>query len=226
MKELYFETHPERKEMPLGYSLSLGWFQKQNPKGKQRFLQEFVYQSNLIENITQSFDVLTENQRPKLDDHYRALEFMLDNYEKDLTQESIKSLQSILMENLLSEFGEYRAVDAVIDTDTISLGAPKYYEVPKLMTNLEEEISYLENPSMQDLMNIHCEFETVHPFVDGNGRTGRLLLNWLTLKHLQEFVVIHGSKQQEYFKTVQSYRAEFKEKHSAIKFGIDLPKRD
>lgn len=46
----------------------------------------------------------------------------------------------------------------------------------------------------------HVEYEKIHPFVDGNGRTGRMFLNWQRLKHKLPLLIIHaGEEQQKYY---------------------------
>lgn len=51
------------------------------------------------------------------------------------------------------------------------------------------------------MKNHHVEYEIIHPFVDGNGRTGRMFMNWERLKGGLPILVIHeGEEQQEYYK--------------------------
>lgn len=49
--------------------------------------------------------------------------------------------------------------------------------------------------------DLHVEYETIHPFVDGNGRTGRMFMNWERLKNGLPILIIHeGDEQYEYYK--------------------------
>ncbi len=52
-----------------------------------------------------------------------------------------------------------------------------------------------------DSQTLHVEYEKVHPFVDGNGRTGRMFMNWWRIKNGLPILVIHeGAEQMSYYK--------------------------
>lgn len=90
-------------------------------------------------------------------------------------------------------------------------------DIVKLMTNLER---YINNPEMQDydplikMAIIHFQFESIHPFYDGNGRTGRIInILYLILEKLQTLPILYLSKyiikyKQDYYKYLQNVREE------------------
>lgn len=90
-----------------------------------------------------------------------------------------------------------------------------YSEIIDLMNNLEVYIN--NNDEIDDLIKlaiIHYQFESIHPFYDGNGRTGRVInVLYLTLKNLLDSPVLYMSKyinnhKQEYYKVLQNVRDE------------------
>jgi Fic family protein len=53
---------------------------------------------------------------------------------------------------------------------------------------------------------MHDEFESAHPFVDGNGRTGRLLLNVLRLRAGLPWATVLESRKHDYYRTIRAYQ--------------------
>jgi Fic family protein len=64
---------------------------------------------------------------------------------------------------------------------------------------------------------VHNQFENIHPFADGNGRVGRILLNNILIKHGLPPINIDFSRRQQYYAALQEY-----EKHQNIKPTIEL----
>lgn len=104
---------------------------------------------------------------------------------ENFTDEFFYELHSILMNGNVRKpklIGEYRKEQNYIgrndDTHEITFIPPAPDRVPELMSNL---ISYINNPSdsfrpLVRIAIIHAQFETIHPFMDGNGRVGRMLI--------------------------------------------------
>ena len=61
---------------------------------------------------------------------------------------------------------------------------------------------------MYDILDFHYRFEIIHPFQDGNGRVGRILLNYILLKNNLPPLNIDIKNQKEYYDSLQSYQKE------------------
>ena len=100
-------------------------------------------------------------------------------------------------------------------------GGVYYRQIPKIMKSLEKKIGELDAPSVSRIWNIHHEFETIHPFRDGNGRTGRVLLNWLSLRYLQRLMIIEGRKREGYYNMIKEYTTKFRKLNPSVGFYVD-----
>ena len=186
-------------------------------------------------------------------DHHKALRYVLDRYQKgDPSEQDIKHLHRLLTENIFRESaqdlisrnelsqedqdkvlnhydknsGNYRQSKVWIGSSRTGYqGTPYYRQIPKLMKGLEKDIKQLTNPIDKEIWTIHNKFETIHPFVDGNGRAGRLLLNWLSLRYLNEFIINQGDKRGEYYDIIRAYKPKFKQQNPKVHFYKDLPPR-
>lgn len=68
--------------------------------------------------------------------------------------------------------------------------------VPDLMNNWVLDATAPD----ADPMKMHITYEKIHPFVDGNGRTGRILFNWMRLKQGKGILIIYEKERRDYYK--------------------------
>ena len=141
--------------------------------------------------------------------------FNLVRKNKLLTNNIILDIQQALEENRAG----FRKVPGTVlknQTGEVIYTPPQDgIEVEGLMQNLE---SYINTPEMQDLdpliklAVIHYQFETIHPFYDGNGRTGRILcVLYLIINNLLDLPILYLSRyitrnKQEYYRLLQAIR--------------------
>lgn len=126
----------------------------------------------------------------------------------------IKELQSCMMKNSYDEHrrklgersGEYKKHD-------FRTGRNKVGALPE---NVHEQMQKLLNELREvESMNIltatayfHAKFENIHPFADGNGRTGRLAMNYFLVLHNHPPVIIYQEDRQEYYEVLEAWDLE------------------
>ncbi len=144
--------------------------------------------------------------------HKNAFDFMLD-YEKDISRKFICELHSLTMKDTIDEkyneqIGRYRKVQVFIRGTDWTPSAPE--DVQNDMRDLL--IWYSKNKEkihpLVTAIYFHVGFEIVHPFIDGNGRVGRLLMNFILHKNDYPMVNIPNKEKNRYYKALQDAQLE------------------
>ena len=177
----------------------------------------FAYNSNKIEGTHLSEDeteeiFVTNSYIPKEDDvvklddliemknHFRLFDYMLDIYEKKLNKEIIIEMNKILKRGTSDEdnprynVGGFKIVPNKIGLiNVIDTSLPK--DTPKDIDNLLSWYNSIENITLEDIIEFHYRFEKIHPFGDGNGRVGRMIMFKECLKNnIMPFIVLDNDK--------------------------------
>lgn len=186
---------------------------------REEFLIDFTYNSNAIEGNTLTLqetaliikEGITIDKKP-LKDHLEAVSHKeAYMYVEDLvkqkipmSEKAIKDIHSLVLMDRREDRGVYRRVPVTI------IGAvhtpPQPYLVPAQMEQLmliHEQMSSLH--VVERVATFHLEFEGIHPFIDGNGRTGRLLLNLELMKEGYPPINIKFSDRKRYYNCFTSY---------------------
>ncbi|MBW2990202.1 Fic family protein [Candidatus Woesearchaeota archaeon] len=186
---------------------------------QEAFCALFTYNSNAIEGNTLTlqetaallFDQRVPAQKSLREinealNHKKAFEHILE-YKEDITRNFICKLHELVIKDTLkpdltSQVGRYRTVQVYIrGVEDIP---PKPGEVPKEMRNLLSWYSRNKN-TIHPLVvaaYFHTGFELIHPFVDGNGRVGRLLMNFILHKNKYPMINIPNKKKLKYYEAL------------------------
>lgn len=155
------------------------------------FMVEFTYNSNAIEGNTltlketaMALEGMTIDQKP-LKDHLEAVghrdAFLyvqeIAKNEVELSEYVIKNIHSLVLMNRPEDKGQYRRIPVKI-MGAYTEPVQPYLIEPKMADLLSQnEGRKNKMTTVERIARFHLEFEGIHPFIDGNGRTGRLILN-------------------------------------------------
>lgn len=110
--------------------------------------------------------------------HFRAIDFILDDTLGPLTEAYIKELHSILKSGTSDDrkkwfhVGDYK----MLPNEVGGMGTTPPEEVGKEIRKLLKKYNSIKTPTIEDIIDFHHRFECIHPFQDGNGRVGRLIM--------------------------------------------------
>ena len=188
----------------------------------EEFVVEYTYNSNAIEGNTLTLREtelvlrgLTIDQKPLKDHieavgHKEAFYFVRDIVKKQtpLSESVIKQIHYLVLADKTDDRGVYRRVPVRImgakhDPVQPYLIQPKMEQLLEAYRNSTEHI-------IPRLARLHIEFEGIHPFIDGNGRTGRLLVNLELMKSGYPPIDIKFSDRIAYYNAFDEYHT----KHS------------
>lgn len=189
-KKVFYQLQIIKKELDIRRPLTEGEVERLN----EEFVVEYTYNSNAIEGNTLTLretDLvlrgLTIDKKP-LKDHVEAVghkeafdyvkELVKDNI--PLSENIIKQIHFLVLANKKEDRGVYRRIPVRI------MGAAHEPVQPYLIqSKMEQLLIDFKNSNehiVTKLARFHIEFEAIHPFIDGNGRTGRLLVNLELMK--------------------------------------------
>lgn len=184
-------------------------------------LSESVYNSNAIENSTltlpQTEKILLEMEVAKdlnLREVYEAQNLArITKYihEKanstDLTEELITLLHQMLLGNIDDSIaGRFRKEHEYVRVGTHIASAPEH--IARLIENTLVAYSSNQNEYfLEKIARFHLEFESIHPFNDGNGRIGRILINWQLIRYGFPQLIVRNKGKQKYYDSFGIFRS-------------------
>ena len=147
-------------------------------------------------------------------DHFKAYEWMHDHLDHPFDVELMKTINRLVTMNTLpyrvpdAVPGEFTTVDMVAGDTLFGEHDKLIAQVPKLMESTAKAIGEGDIHPMVLSARFHGFYEYLHPFRDGNGRTGRLLSNFILLQFGLPELVIRKEDRQQYIDALRAKRTE------------------
>lgn len=208
-----------------------------NPDIRDQFILKLTYHSNRIEGSTLTepdtaailFDnvalpdkSLTEQLEAK--NHQTALHYVFDAVAKKekIGEKLVLKLHGILMNGIRPDAGAYR--NHAVRIIGVHLQTANHMSIPALMPGVMARAARKPKDIVAASAAVHSKFEQVHPFSDGNGRVGRLLMNAMLLGANLAPAIIRQEQKQLYYTYL--YKAQTKEDQSQLEDFICEAIRD
>lgn len=186
---------------------------------REFFLVEHTYNSNAIEGNTLTMQEtalvlqgVTIDQKP-LKDHlevvgYKEAFVYMEELAKEkfpLTEFEIKRIHSLVLNHRPEDRGTFRRVSVHIAGASTAPVEPYLIE-PEILKLLSEFSLWTENRHIIECVALfHLRFESIHPFIDGNGRTGRLLMNFQLIQNGLPPISVKYEDRRRYYDAFDAY---------------------
>lgn len=198
---------PERSNKKKGHTLTLLDILREQKEGKysggiyHRTQIDLTYNSNHMEGsrltrnqtryIFETNTVGVENEVLNVDDvietvnHFRCIDLVIDHADDILSEKFIKELHLTLKNGTSDSRKDWFAVGKYkkIPNEVGGMDTALPEEVADKMKTLLKEYNIIKEKTLEDILDFHVKFERIHPFQDGNGRVGRLIMFKECLKH-------------------------------------------
>ncbi len=198
-----------------------------NPDIRDQFILKLTYHSNSIEGSTLTepdtaailFDnaalpdkSLTEQLEAK--NHQTALNYLFDYIAQKgkIDKNFVLKLHAILMNGVRPDAGAYR--NHAVRITGVNLPTANHMSIYKLIPEVMIQAAQKSKDIIELSANIHSKFEQIHPFSDGNGRVGRLLVNAMLLRANFAPAIIRQEQKRLYYTFL--YKAQIKEDRSQL----------
>lgn len=211
---LSFEEIKKIEKMNLGYrKIRKKLHKKDWDDVKKRFVANFVFESNALEGNSLTLknftEIIFENKIESATDlrevydaknSYQVFSYLL-TARKELSVDFIIQIHKKLMKNIDDRIG-FKKIPNFLLGRKIELTSPKNVEneMKKLLIWYNSE-RYNLHP-LELAFKFHHKFEMIHPFADGNGRVGRMLLNYILVKEGHFPIILRKNQRNKYLKVL------------------------
>ena len=198
-------------------------------KIEEAFAIEYTYESNRIEGntltlqetelvVNEGVTIAGKSMREHLEaiNHAEAIDYIKDFAKNgiEISERTIKEIHALVLHGINREnAGRYRSVPVMISGSTHV--PPQPYLLEKQMEDFIIKFREMEAEKVHPVLIaafLHDELVRIHPFIDGNGRTSRLLMNLYLLRNGFTLVALKGNNEEKisYYKALEASHTENK----------------
>jgi len=217
-KELAYGTLLEKIEKGAIYLNNLMEAKQNRSIVEKQMLKEFVYNSNNIEGSKlpkKELEKIFENKKSshankneilEAENSIKAFKYLKEDFYFSLPQ--IKKLYKTLTAELVMETGDYypkgfRKTEIIVGNEETTKSECIKEELKNL---LKWHKKNKKNYALKLAFDFHSQYETIHPFRDANGRTGRLIMNKILLQNNYPLMLVFKENKQAYFNAIKKAR--------------------
>ena len=167
----------------------------------------YIFETN---TIGVEKDVLNVDDVIETANHFRCIDMIIDNAKAVLTEKFIKELHLILKSGTSDSRKDWFAVGDYkkIPNEVGGMDTALPEEVADKMKTLLTEYNGKEEKNFEDILDFHVKFERIHPFQDGNGRVGRLIMFKECLKYNIVPFIIEDNLKMFYYRGLKEWNNE------------------
>ena len=167
----------------------------------------YIFETNTIGAETGSINV---DDVIETANHFRLVSLIIDNAKSMLTEEFIKELHLMLKNGTSDSRKEWFAVGDYkkLPNEVGGMNTALPEEVSGKIKKLLNEYNAKEEKSFEDILDFHVKFEKFHPFQDGNGRVGRLIMFKECLKYNIVPFIIEDDLKMFYYRGLSEWETE------------------
>ena len=154
----------------------------------------YIYETNTIGIVDEAVRV---DDIIETTNHFRCIDFIIDKANASLSETVIKQLHYLLKSGTSDSRKDWFAVGEYkkLPNEVGGMDTTLPEEVSKEIKNLLAWYNAIENVTLEDIIEFHVRFEKIHPFQDGNGRVGRLIMFKECLKNnIVPFIIDENHK--------------------------------
>lgn len=184
----------------------------------------YIYETNTL--AVEEDELISVDDIIETVNHFRCFDYILDHVNDELSEELIKTCHKILKSNTSDSrkdwfrVGEYKMRPNTVGERKTTSPAKVKGEMARLLIEYNEKRII----TLDDILDFHYRFESIHPFQDGNGRVGRLIMFKECLKHNIMPFIIDERHKLYYYRGLSEYENEKGFLRDTCLFAQDLYK--